>query len=404
MRVVETMTGETGSVQGGGTQDWRGGSQTFRQRASGGTAVTGSAKRRACAFCGATGALTKEHVFGAWLSQLGLDSGPVAHRAGALNRLGKDLGTGPAFARTVRNVCASCNNGWMSTLEQAAQDTLGPMILGRPATIAPDHQGIVALWAQKTAAVAMLVSSKEERAAGHGLDLSEYQALYERRDLRGPLPASTVWIGRYVGTRPAFAWVMPFTVRVDGSTEPAHPHGYVATVAVGQLVIRSARFTTRGLDITLSTRQGMSQLWPLREPIEWPQGSAVDDDEFLGFVAGKDIQADGPVLRLTPWGPAANLPQSELRGSMVMLPALCGKHVLYYPAALAREAVRGRSYLFWTSCECGTSYLIQLDSDTARCRAADITEVVTAMYDDLPGIEQTIADANGVFTFKRLRD
>ena len=146
--------------------------------------------RRTCVFCGAAGPLTKEHVFGDWLSRIGLSPEPVTHRSGPLNRVGKNLGTGPMFARTVRNVCSSCNNGWMSTLEQIAQQALTPLILGEPGKVAPAQQGAVALWAQKTALVAMLVSSEAERAAGYGLAESEYRRLYEIRDQSRPLEAS----------------------------------------------------------------------------------------------------------------------------------------------------------------------------------------------------------------------
>ena len=55
-----------------------------------------------CAFCGFTGKLTGEHVFGDWLRRIGLDLDPVAHLAGPLNRIGRDLGLTPPFIRTVR--------------------------------------------------------------------------------------------------------------------------------------------------------------------------------------------------------------------------------------------------------------------------------------------------------------
>jgi hypothetical protein len=201
--------------------------------AQAGETATAPQARRTCAFCGAAGPLTKEHVFGDWLSRLGLDPEPAVHRAGPLNRLGKDLGTGPMFSRTVRNVCSTCNNGWMSALEHLAQLSLGPLILGDSGDISPDQQGALALWAQKTAMVAMLVSSEAERSAGYGLAKSEYRKLYELRDQARPLDASTLWIGKYTGTRQAAAWVTPFAVHLDGLPAPTHPHGYVATIAVG---------------------------------------------------------------------------------------------------------------------------------------------------------------------------
>lgn len=358
---------------------------------------------RTCVFCGAAGPLTREHVFGDWLSRLELDSGPVLHRSGPLNSLGKDMGTGPMFGRTVRNVCFSCNSGWMSDLEQVAQRVLGPLIIGEPNDLAPEDHGPVAQWAQKTALIAMLVSSEAERAAGYGLSESEYKALYELRDDARPLPASTLWVGKYTGqTRQAVVWVTPLVIELEGLPEPTYPHGYVLTIALGQLVIHGVRFTTPGMDLEMVTRQDMSQIWPPQQPAEWPRGFPVDDEGFLDFVAGKDIQVSHSHVRLAPWKPAANLPPSELRGSIVELPALCGRHVLLYPRALLDEAIRGRFHAFLAACECETAYLIHTEADGAHCRAAGSEEGVAARYDALPGDELIFEDANGAFVCKRL--
>jgi hypothetical protein len=148
----------------------------------------------------------------------------------------------------------------------------------------------------------------------------------------------------------------------------------------------------------------MSQLWPPQEPIEWPQGLAVDDTRFLGFVAGRDIQVRDPLMCLTPWGPATNLPQSKVRGSKIELPALCGEHVLLYPPALVFEAQRGRIHAFITSCECEQVYLIHTEADGAHCRAAGSAEGVAAVYDELPGVELVIEDQTGTFVCKRLTE
>jgi hypothetical protein len=130
-----------------------------------------------CPFCGFTGKLTAEHVFGNWLSRIGLDLAPVPHGAGPLNRIGQDLGVRPPFRQTVR-VCAGCNNGWMSHLEAAAQRILTSFILGEPGQIETDDVGTVAAWVQKTVLTSMLISSDAQRSAGYGLPPSEYRGLW----------------------------------------------------------------------------------------------------------------------------------------------------------------------------------------------------------------------------------
>jgi hypothetical protein len=64
---------------------------------------------RTCPFCGFAGKLSREHVFGAWLSRIGLSRDPQPHGAGPLNQIKHDLGVRPPFGQTV-GVCSRCNN------------------------------------------------------------------------------------------------------------------------------------------------------------------------------------------------------------------------------------------------------------------------------------------------------
>jgi hypothetical protein len=184
----------------------------------------------ACAFCGFSGKLTREHVFGDWISRIGLDLEPALHGTGPLNRIGQEQGVRPPFRQTV-HVCGACNNGWMSRLEAVAQRVLTPFILGEHGEIAPQDSGAVVAWAQKTALTAMLISSEEQRSAGYGLPASEYREAYAQRDEMRPLPASQFWAGRYAGEyRLASTWVTPLVVTVEGLPEPDWPRGYATTI------------------------------------------------------------------------------------------------------------------------------------------------------------------------------
>lgn len=129
-----------------------------------------------CAFCGSAGPLTREHVFGQWVSKTGLDLTPIQHFAGPLNALPRDMGEQPPYRQKVKNFCAACNNGWMSNLEAVAQRVLAPFIRGESGAIAVEDQAAIATWVQKTALTAMLLSSKEQRDSGYGLDPAEYKS------------------------------------------------------------------------------------------------------------------------------------------------------------------------------------------------------------------------------------
>jgi hypothetical protein len=356
-----------------------------------------------CAFCGTTGKLTAEHVYGAWLTRIDLELDPVAHVSGPLNRMGREIGVNRPFRHTVRDVCGPCNNGWMSRLEDVAKRVLTPFILGESGRIARADQGAVAAWLHKTALVAMLVSSEEERAAGYGLSPTEYRALYDRRVALEPLPATQVWIGRYGGEgRLGSTWVTPLVLTIDGLPEPDPPHGYAMTLVLGELLLQGVRFTTRGLQLDVATREGFAQMWPVVDEVAWPPGTPVADSAFLPLAGGKDLPVAQPHVALGPWKSATELAESQFVGSLVELPTICGKHVVFYPGVLVYEARHARFYGFIRSCECGTAYLIETEADGAHCKAAGTPAAISERYEALSGEEYVIEDESGSFWCKRL--
>jgi len=218
-----------------------------------------------------------------------------------------------------------------------------------------------------------------------------------------PPPGSQAWIGRYGGeSRLASTWVTPLVVGIEGLPEPDLPQGYVMTVMLAELPLVAVRFTTPGLQVGVTTREGFAQLWPVAGDIAWPPGQAVNDAAFLPLAAGKDLHVAQPHLTLQPWKPATELAASQLVGSMIELPTICGKHVAYYPAMLATEAMRGRFYAFITSCECGTAYRIETEADGAHCKAAGDPAAISEQYEALPSEEYVINDKGGSFWCKLL--
>jgi hypothetical protein len=306
------------------------------------------------------------------------------------------------FRQTVKNFCAGCNNGWMSQLEVAAQRVLTPLIVGEQGTIAVEDQAVIAMWAQKTALTAMLVSSEKQREEGYGLSPSEYAAFYEHRDRMRPLDASRFWIGRYVGAMFSGVRVTPLVLRLPGVPEPETPDGYALTIVLGQLVLQGLRFTSAVLDFDVSNDLALPQLWPSTADVPWPEGQPCVESKFLLFADGKMLRPAIEHVELRPWRPAAEVPQSEVVNGRVQVPALCGTHVVHYPIALLGEVMQGRFYAFMTQCDCEVTYLMQTEPDGTHCKAAGDAEWVTDIYEDLPGDRGFIPDRAGSFDCKRL--
>jgi hypothetical protein len=311
------------------------------------------------------------------------------------------MGKQPPYRQTAKSFCASCNNGWMSQLEAAAQRVLTPLIRGESATIALADQPVLAMWVQKTALTAMLLSSKEQREAGYGLSPAEYTALYERRKLMQPLDASRFWVGRYEG--PSGFWavrVAPVAIRIPGVAEPDVPQGYVMTIVLGELVLQGLRFTTPALEVDVTTALRMPLLWPSRIPVLMPAGQPCTEASYLRFADGKMLQSIVKHVELRPWTRATELPQSTIVDGRVRVPALCGKHFFCYPNMVLEEAFHGRFYAFMTACECQTAYLIQTEPDGAHCKAVGAADGIAEMYESLPGDELLIRGEIGEFFCK----
>lgn len=117
-----------------------------------------------CIFCGVFGALSAEHMFPDWLTDiLPLEWNNHSHTISrAPNFLSYALGqkiekqtkviSGDTGSRKLRVVCRKCNSEWMSQLQQKAKPLLTEAILGRWANYG-DHLELIAQWCLMTAMV-----------------------------------------------------------------------------------------------------------------------------------------------------------------------------------------------------------------------------------------------------------
>ena len=356
---------------------------------------------RQCVFCGSAD-LTREHVLPDWLTEIGLDPEPSIHHVGPLNRRPREWSARP-FATTVKMVCASCNNGWLSQLEGAAKPVIAPLIRGEGRRLPFEDQALIAAWTCKTALVSLLVSSEEARSSGYGVPPTEYTALYAQRDRVEPLPFSQYWIGSYTGdSRAASIWVTPVVVEAIGaSKQPDIPSGYVMTLTVGRLLVQGVRFAGPTLQVELVTEWGFLDIWPPTDIFPWPALGLADDATVQRMNLAQTFAVHTKGVRLAPFKPATELPASTLKGRLIRLPLYCGKHEAFYPLGLAQETLRtGRQYTFLTGCPCPLGYIIRTEADGAHMKKWGEPSAIEAAYDELAGEEFVIEDANGVFFFK----
>ena len=149
---------------------------------------------RQCIFCGGK-PLTSEHVFGAWLTPLfPVPAGKRVFLDAATVTKGQPTTRPRRYPRNidlkVKQVCKSCNCGWMSDLETDAARVVADVHDGRSLLINSDQQGILASWAAKTAVTTQYLGNCPE------VPMRVRQWLYTNHT---PPPNTSVWVARYDG-------------------------------------------------------------------------------------------------------------------------------------------------------------------------------------------------------------
>lgn len=151
--------------------------------------------QRTCIFCGGKG-LTREHAFADWLRPYLRSAQPehyfgdhdVLPSGGTASSIKK--WSGDPHSRRLRVVCRTCNEGWMSKLQQAAKPYLLPLVEGRSCVLGETAQSILAAWG----AMSVMVSEHFARPSKRAISKEERQHLW----LHGTPPETfKIWIGHY---------------------------------------------------------------------------------------------------------------------------------------------------------------------------------------------------------------
>lgn len=258
-----------------------------------------------CVFCGGSGKLTKEHVFPQWASQL-------AEVAPALLRRGPTVPATPVNvarrnadgdwveaselrsqhaaglqAVTVRKVCATCNNGWLSSLEGKVKPLLEDMIRG-PVTVGAEQQETLATWAVKTS---LTYGLYQPQTNGYGA--SAYRELYETRR---PISGARVHVGR-CPSAVALAYSDGRKVGRPGASVESimgsEPAVNSATIGIGGVLLVVTYFNPRS-DLGARDRRALDgrrldrarrvrRIWPVSRSIRWPQPD-LDEASARGLI------------------------------------------------------------------------------------------------------------------------
>lgn len=217
---------------------------------------------RTCVFCEAAKP-TREHALPAWISAVLPGSGHFRIDQQGKQWLSKDAG------KKVKAVCASCNNHWMSDLEDKSKPLLAPAIRGEKLVFSIADQTTIATWAAKTALMSELARLA---APSDFLSRPQHRHLFHHKE---PAPGTHVWLAAYKGSK--MAWFEQHRLELRGSTEC--DIGLATTMSIGHLVLQVIEVPEK---IQMISKSGqLPQLWPRpKAPVSFPPVEPYSDEEM----------------------------------------------------------------------------------------------------------------------------
>ena len=171
----------------------------------------------------------------------------------------------------VRHVCSTCNNGWMSTLEEKARPIITAVRDDSMDIITPSGQETLAFWAAKTAITGQYSTSNPI------VPLREREWMFKRQECP---PDTSVWLARYTGEGQAtYHSKQLFFPKTDRDTL-RKPSGVFVVITIGPLMLIVASLYFRNnyrLEFLPELQEHLFQLWPSNSgAITWPR-SGVDE-------------------------------------------------------------------------------------------------------------------------------
>lgn len=232
---------------------------------------------RLCLFC-EKGRLTREHVWGLWLTRL---------LKAELFRVVTEEPSKAVITRLTnaidmkaRAVCKRCNGGWMSKLESTFGPIVAPLITEhelREDIPIPDLT-LIATWAAKSAMVLEQASHKAKRI------YTREQRRYLMENHRPP-DGVAVWLARYSGPQRLHSTLKNLKAATGERVQ-------TATVTIDNLAVQVTAGpwpTDKPFRVVSGDQKRwepyLLQVWPLpMNPVHWPPSQIVTDDTLKDFT------------------------------------------------------------------------------------------------------------------------
>jgi hypothetical protein len=231
--------------------------------------------RLPCIFCDNESG-SEEHLWAAWMHRL-IAFAPVNRQEGSGPVL---IGQDPEI--TINTVCRTCNNGWMSQLEEKNVARLKPMLLNTAITLDPGGMKLLAEWAVKTAMVAESIKPRNDNenffTRAERIAMRECQAIPER---------TRVWIGALTESHIGCHGT-DFTIMADGGKTRIGT-GSVCTVYVGHFVVQTVT-------------EHLHPPYVSDDPSFITPSPSICDERLTQIHPSRPRKADWPLIPFTEYG------------------------------------------------------------------------------------------------------
>lgn len=274
----------------------------------------GEAKRKQqiagrCYLCGGTG-LTKQHLWPNWATPyLEVQAqGPGSFGRTVLRSKNVADGQGRVVFQPTetfrptqgqpnqlkyRKFCETCNNVWMSRIEQSAKPFAEPLMKGEPCTLDEHAQTVLARW---LSLVLIVVEAGDAESATISVDA--------RRKFHAdghPLDGLQLFIASLDGGAwRCKLWHQAFRLSSDKYKFQAPADGnnlQVTTIGMGNCLVYMVGSLIPGLDVSEPTL--MRQIWPYLGEMNWPLPDVwfdADADRLSRFLSNQIVTGARPVL------------------------------------------------------------------------------------------------------------
>lgn len=240
-------------------------------------------KRGKCIFCEG-GNLSKEHIWARWIhpylprpvEQNSEHSVRIVNGIGSVPQVvtgeGKLSRPGSPQSQRLRVVCETCNNGWMSRIQNGVKNDLSRLIQGEMLNLSEDGFRLLANWATmfafvwETTAPELRTSSPAERAA------------FMQRQM--PPPDWHIWVSTYSGKKHhCAAWRRAGWLQDGGETLPHQS----TTFGLGKVAFHTMSTPLSVNKIAFAEDFCMYKIWPEIGP-SWNLGRIVSDNLLDALV------------------------------------------------------------------------------------------------------------------------